>query len=204
MITGRLRGLAVGAALLVLAAGCGVGQGAVATGSTFTFVAPGGQTRILYDPPEARGTVTGLSGDSLLEPGRSIGLADFTGQVVVLNIWGTWCGPCRDEMPGLQQIYTQLRPSGVTMLGIDVRDERDAAQDFLRDRAITYPSIFDTPARSLVALRGFPRNTVPSTIVLDRSHRVAAVFLTAVRVAELMPVVERVAAEPGPVPGGTR
>ena len=66
----------------------------------------------------------------------------------------------------------------------------------MTDRAITYPSIFDSPGRSLLALRGFPRNTVPSTIVLDRSHRVAAVFLTAVRVGELLPVVQRVAAEP--------
>lgn len=176
-------------------AGCGVGKQAVATGSSYTFVAPGGQTRIFYDPPTARGTVSGLSGESLLQPGTTISVADFPNQVLVLNIWGTWCGPCREEMPGLQQIYSQLGPQGVTVLGIDVRDERGAAGDFLRDRAITYPSIFDLPGRSLVALRGFPRNTVPSTIVLDRSHRVAAVYLTAVRVAELLPVVARVAAE---------
>lgn len=162
----------------------------------FTFVAPGGQTRIFYDPPDQRGRVRGLSGDSLLEPGRTVGLDDFPGQVVVLNIWGAWCGPCREEMPGLQQIHEQMRPSGVTLLGIDVRDSADAARDFMDDRDITYPSIFDNPGRSLLALNGFPRSTVPSTIVLDRQHRVAAVFLTAVRVSELLPVVQRIAAEP--------
>jgi thiol-disulfide isomerase/thioredoxin len=184
------------AVLLVVLAGCGVGQNAVAPGSTFEFVAPGGQSQIFYDPPEQRGTVRGLSGESLLEPGRTIGLDDFSGQVVVLNVWGSWCGPCREEMPGLQMIHEQMQSAGVTLLGIDVRDDRDAARDFMRDRGITYPSIYDNPGRSLVALRGFPRNTVPSTIVLDRRHRVAAIFLKAVRVSELLPVVQRVAAEP--------
>jgi hypothetical protein len=64
------------------------------------------------------------------------------------------------------------------------------------DRGLPYPSIFDNPGRSLLALHGFPRNAVPATIVLDRDHRVAAVFLTALRVSELLPVVQRIAAEP--------
>ncbi|WP_308252022.1 TlpA disulfide reductase family protein [Pseudonocardia sp. KRD291] len=204
------------AVLLVLLAGCSFASpsgDAPSQAGEFTFVAPGGQTRIFYDPPAQRGAVRGLSGESLLEPDRRIGLDDFRGQVVVLNVWGTWCGPCREEMPALQQIHQLLQPEGVTLLGIDVRDNRDAARDFLRNRAITYPSIFDSPGRSLLALRGFPRNTVPSTIVLDRQHRVAAVFLTAVRIGELLPVVQRIADEPAvpapavpapavPTPGG--
>jgi thiol-disulfide isomerase/thioredoxin len=168
----------------------------------FTFVAPGGQTRILYEPPASRGTVRGLSGESLLQPGTTVGLEDFPGQVVVLNVWGAWCGPCREEMPGLQQIHDQMQPEGVTLLGIDVRDSADAARDFMVDRGITYPSIYDNPGRSLLALNGFPRSTVPATIVLDRQHRVAAVFLTALRVSELLPVVQRVAAEESR-PGGS-
>lgn len=197
----RLRALAAVPVLALLLSACGVGTDAVAARDTFTFVAPGGQSTIFYDPPEQRGTVRGLSGDSLLEPGRTIGLDDFAGQVVVLNVWGAWCGPCREEAPGLQQVYELTRDSGVTLLGIDVRDDRAAAADFVRDRGLTYPSIFDNPGRSLLALRGFPRNTVPSTIVLDREHRVAAVFLTALRVSELLPVVQRVAAE-APLPVG--
>ena len=92
-------------------------------------------------------------------------------------------------------------PSGVTVLGVDVRDDRDAALDFLADRSITYPNIFDRPGRSLLALDGFPRNTVPSTIVLDRRHRVAAVYLRPIVLSELAPVIQRVAAEE-PVPAG--
>lgn len=184
------------------AAACGGGPTQPPPGvRQFTFVAPGGQTRIFYDPPQARGAIAGLSGPDLLDPRKTIGLVDFAGQVVVLNIWGTWCGPCRTEMPELQELHRMLGPQGVTVLGINVRDGRNAARDFLASSSITYPNIFDQPARSLLALNGFPRNTVPSTVVLDRRHRVAAVFLRAVLLSELAPLVQRVAAEePRPNP----
>ncbi|HWN36476.1 MAG TPA: TlpA disulfide reductase family protein [Pseudonocardia sp.] len=178
-----------------LLAGCSTGSDAVATGGNFEFVAPGGQTIIRYDPPASRGTLGALSGDSVTEPGKQIGIGDYPGQVAVLNIWGSWCGPCRGEMDDLQQLHLSTQAGGVAMLGIDVRDDRAAAADFMRDRKVTYPSLFDFPGRTLDALHGYPRNTVPSTIVLDREHRVAAVFLTSVRIGQLAPVVAQLAAE---------
>ncbi|GAA0902763.1 TlpA disulfide reductase family protein [Pseudonocardia zijingensis] len=184
---------AVLAALLL--AGCSATKDAVATGGEFQFVAPGGQTTILYDPPESRGTVPRFSGESLQRDGATVGLDDHRGKVVIVNIWGSWCGPCREEMPGLQFVQDQ---TGAAVLGIDVRDERQAAADFVRDRGITFDSIFDPPGRVLARLSGYPRNTVPSTLVLDEQHRVAAVFLTQVRVPELMPLVQRLQAEPPP------
>jgi thiol-disulfide isomerase/thioredoxin len=110
----------------------------------------------------------------------------------VLNIWGSWCPPCREEAPDLQFVQDQ---TGAAVLGIDVRDDRQAAADFVRDRRLTYDSIYDNAARVLAQLRGYPRNTVPSTIVLDKQHRVAAVYLTKIRVPELIPLVQRLAAE---------
>lgn len=133
----------------------------------FTFVAPGGQTTIFYDQPAERGRVSGISGESLLHPGSTVGLDDYAGQVVVLNIWGSWCPPCREEMPGLQLV--QDTEPGVSVLGLDVRDSRDAATDFLRDRGLTFDSIFDNPGRTLAHLSGYPRNATPSTIVLAGS-----------------------------------
>ncbi|WP_090014220.1 TlpA disulfide reductase family protein [Lentzea albidocapillata] len=201
---GRLA-LAVATALLITA-GCATGDDAVVPGSSFEFVAPGGQTRIFYDPPAQRGAVTGLSGESLTDPGRQITLADYNGQVVVLNVWGSWCGPCRAETDDLEAVYAETKDTGVRFLGIDVRDDRSAAQDFVRNFGVTYPSLFDSSGRSLLALKGFPRNTVPSTIVLDRRHRVAAVFLTALVREDLLPVVQRIAAEepaPSAGPSGT-
>jgi thiol-disulfide isomerase/thioredoxin len=187
----------VGVSLALTLAACSTGTDAVSPGSTFSFVAPGGKTKIFYDPPSARGVSPDISGDDLLRPGTHIGLADYPGKVVVLNIWGSWCGPCRAEMPELQRVYDHTKNSGVTLLGIDVRDDtRSAPQDFIRNIGVTYPSIYDPPGRSLLTLEGYPRNIVPSTIVLDRHHRVAAVFLMALLAADLQPVVDRLAAEP--------
>jgi thiol-disulfide isomerase/thioredoxin len=190
--------LAAVLAVLALLAGCSTSKDAVEAGQDFTFVAPGGQTTILYDPPQSRGVLRTLSGASLLHPDTTTGLDALPGRVVVLNIWGSWCGPCRAEASDLEFVGRQTAADGVSVLGVDVRDDRTAATDFVRDRGITYDSVFDPPARTLVALKGYPRNTVPSTVVLDRQHRVAAVYLTAIRVPELIPLVQRLAAEPAP------
>ncbi len=190
--------LPVVASLLLLAGCATAGKDAVAVGGDFQFVAPGGRTTITYDPPQSRGTLRELSGESLLHPDATVGLQDYPDEVVVLNIWGSWCGPCRAEAPDLQFILDQTRASRVNVLGIDVRDVRSAAADFVRDRGLTYDSLFDPPGRVLTVLGGYPRNTVPSTIVLDRRHRVAAVYLTPIRVADLIPLVQRLAAEQAP------
>ncbi|MGH3767348.1 MAG: TlpA disulfide reductase family protein [Pseudonocardiaceae bacterium] len=186
--------LVVVAALLL--AGCATGADAVAPGGTFEFVSPGGKTDLFYDPPASRGTVGDLSGDSLTEPGTAVSLARYANKVVVLNIWGSWCGPCRSEAPDLVRVASATADQGVQFIGINVRDSQQAGADFARDFGLTYPSIFDPPGRTLFALKGIPRSVVPLTIVLDRHHRVAAVFLHAVHAQDLQPVVQRVAQEP--------
>jgi thiol-disulfide isomerase/thioredoxin len=176
------------AALLgaLLLAGCSVGKDAVVQGSSFEFVSPGGKTQLFY-PADRRQVLPDLSGDSLRQPGTTIHVSDFTGDIVVLNIWGQWCGPCRAEAPELSSVYDQTRAHGVRILGIDVRDVRSAALDFVHDNQISYPSIFDPAGRSLLALTGYPRNVVPSTIILDRRHRVAAVYLEKITASVLLP-----------------
>jgi thiol-disulfide isomerase/thioredoxin len=177
---------------LALLAGCSSGS---SDDGGFRFVAPGGQTQIAY-PEAQRRPLAPIAGDSLLAEGQRLSSAQFRGQVVVVNIWGSWCGPCRGEAPALEQVARAAAPRGVQFLGVDVRDDRQAAADFVRSRGVTYPSLYDQSGRSLLVLSGYPRNAVPSTIVLDRSHRVAAVFLTAVLASDLQPVVDRIAAEP--------
>ncbi len=183
-----------------LAAGCSTGDDAVAQGGTFEFVAPGGKTDILYDPPAARGVPGPLSGPDLLDPSRTISLSDFGGQVVVINIWGQWCGPCRAEVAELQKVYDETRGDGVAFLGIDVRDnDIDAPRDFVTDRKVSYPSIYDPAMRTMIAFGGkYPTTVIPSTVVLDREHRVAAVFLRELLAEDLLPVVARLAAEAPP------
>ncbi|MCP2165976.1 TlpA family protein disulfide reductase [Goodfellowiella coeruleoviolacea] len=182
------------AAVLLALVGCSTGDDAVATNNEFTFVAPGGQTTIRYAVADRQASPD-LTGESLLEAGKQIKVSDFANQVVVINVWGTWCPPCRAEASELEQVYTNTKDSGVAFLGIDLKDTRSAAEDFVRNNNLTYPSIFDPSGRSLLALNGYPRNAVPSTIVLDRQHRVAAVFLTGLLASDLEPVVKEIAAE---------
>ncbi|NCL73944.1 hypothetical protein AIIKEEIJ_01381 [Rhodococcus sp. YH1] len=87
---------------------CATGDDAVATGGTFDFVSPGGQTRIFYDPPTDRGTLGALSGEDLMNEGQTLSLDDYAGQVVVLNVWGQWCAPCRSEADDLEQVCLHL------------------------------------------------------------------------------------------------
>ncbi|WP_410638247.1 TlpA family protein disulfide reductase [Amycolatopsis sp. lyj-346] len=180
------------AVLAVLAlAGCTTGKDAVVQGSSFSFVSPGGKVDITYDAAQ-RQTAPVLAGEDLMNEGKQLSLADFAGQVVVLNLWGQWCGPCRTEAPEMESLAKQ----GVQVVGIDVRDPaREVAQDFVRDRQLTYPSIYDPDGRVLLKLSGYPRNIIPSTIVLDKQHRVAAVFLRQVLAQDLLPVVRRLTAE---------
>ncbi len=182
-------------AATLLLTGCATGTDAVARGGTFEFVSPGGKTDIFYDPPASRGTVGDLSGDSLTEPGTAVSLAGYPNHVVVLNIWGSWCGPCRSEAPDLVRVARETMHQRVQFVGVDVRDSRQAGADFARDFGLTYPSIFDPPGRTLLALNKIPRSVVPLTIVLDRHHRVAAVFLHAMHAQDLQPVVQRIANE---------
>ncbi|MGW4526052.1 TlpA family protein disulfide reductase [Amycolatopsis sp. NPDC004378] len=182
----------LGAALVVLAvAGCSSGKDAVVQGSSFSFVSPGGKVDITYDLAQ-RQTAPVLAGEDLMNEGKQLSLADYPGKVVVLNLWGQWCGPCRTEVPEMEAVAKQ----GVQVVGIDVRDPaREVAQDFVRDRKLTYPSIYDPDGRVLLKLSGYPRNIIPSTIVLDKQHRVAAVFLRPVLAQDLLPVTQRLTAE---------
>lgn len=194
----RFAGLLAGtcSAAMVLS-GCASGKDAVAQGGTFDFVSPGGQSEIFYDPPADRGTIGTVSGPDLMNEGETVSLDDFEDRVVVLNVWGQWCGPCRGEANDLEQVYEETEDQGVAFLGINVRDnQQDKAQDFVIDNKVSYPSIYDPAMRTLIALgQNYPTSVIPTTIVLDREHRVAAVFLKELLADDLKPVVERVAQE---------
>lgn len=189
----RLRTVAVllAATSLTLTA-CGTESGAaknaVAVGGTFQFHSPGGQTEIFYDEDE-RAPLPNFGGESLMAEGQTINLDDYAGEVVVLNAWGQWCAPCRAEVDDLQNVQQTLEPLGGTVLGINVRDyNQTIAQDFVTDNGVTYPSIYDPPFRTAAALGGVPTSVIPTTIVLDREHRPAAVFLREVNEQDILDV----------------
>ncbi len=144
---------AVLSALILLISGCSTGDDAVAQGgNTFQFVSPGGQTVITYEPAD-RKPIAGLEGEDLVS-GQPLALSDarFADKVVVINVWGSWCGPCRGEADDLERVYEDNRDDGVEFLGINLRDDRDSAKDFVIDRKVGFPSIYDFPGLSLAAL----------------------------------------------------
>src|SRR3546814_3535417 len=125
-------------AIVVAASGCATGTDAVASGANFDVGSPGGQTDILYDPPESRNMIGVLAGPDLMADGSDISLTDYAGQVVVINLWGQWCAPCRSEADDLERAYEATESLGVQFLGRNVRDpQRDKAQDFVRSEEHT-------------------------------------------------------------------
>lgn len=189
---GRLTALAAGLAMLL--AGCTSGNDATVYGGSFAFVSPGGQLEFAY-PAADRGTVANLSGENVADDG-TISLSDYAGKVVVLNFWGSWCSPCRAEAPALEEAAAALAPAGVQFLGINVKDTKSAAADFLASKQVSYPSIYDPSMRTLLAIKGYPASGIPSTIVLDRQGRVAHIWLQAIDdPQQMIDVVGTVAAE---------
>ena len=124
-------------------------------------------------PAGERGEPVSLRGPLL--GGGTFDLAAHRGKVVLINIWGSWCAPCRKEAPELQQAWMQVKRRGVQFLGLDTRDTDAAAAAFERRFGITYPSISDPDGRLQLTFRdALPPTAIPSTLVLDRGGRVAA------------------------------
>lgn len=161
---------------------------------TFAFHSPGGEVEIFY-PADERKPIQDFSGESLMEEGETITLSDFEGQVVVLNAWGQWCAPCRAEVDDLQKAHEELGDKG-TVLGINVRDyNAQIARDFVLDNGVTYPSIYDPPFKTAAALGGVPTSVIPTTVVLDKEHRPAAVFLREVSAQDILDVTDELVQE---------
>lgn len=161
------------AAALLLAGSLGA-CGATGTGTNGYYDGSGVITRLdLAD----RYPVGEVSGTTLTDD--PIALTDFAGKVVVVNVWGSWCPPCRAETDKLAQAAAELKSRGVVFLGINTRDaSRATALSFQRAHSVPYPSIFDPGGRTLLAFHGvLTPNAIPSTVVVDREGRVAASIL---------------------------
>ena len=164
-------------------------------------------------PETGAGFVSGDGSVTILEPvqrqiapnavgldldGDPLALSDFAGQVVVLNVWASWCAPCRAEASSLEEVAVQFDGKGVQFIGLNTRDSQAAAQAFIRNYGVTYPSLVDTDGRiQLLFNDSLPPQAIPSTIVIDQQGRVAARALGTVTAATLRAMVEPLLEESG-------
>jgi thiol-disulfide isomerase/thioredoxin len=161
-----------------------------------------GQTRyvegsgvVTIVPPEERQAAPAFSGPLLSGDGE-FDLADAKGDVVVLNVWASWCPPCRSEAPALQAVSDELADQNVQFVGVNVRDNRTDARAFEQEFGLTYPSVVDTTGALLLAFRNtLPPSAIPSTLVIDREGRLAARVLDEVTETSLGDLVADIVAE---------
>lgn len=132
--------------------------------------------------------------------GGVLDLADLRGDVVVVNVWASWCAPCRAETADLELVYRATHELGVSFVGLNIRDEREKAISFTAGR-VTYPSIFDPPFETGLGFRDPPAPIgPPATLVIDRNGGVAVAIYRQLGRTELEQAVRRVAAEEEPAP----
>lgn len=175
--------------LTLLATGCATGN---ATESEGDFVAGDGSVRT-FSPAE-REPAPAVTGTTL--DGEALDLADLEG-IVVVNFWASWCGPCATETPHLVAIANEYSDRGVSVLGVNVKDQPANARSFEREFSVPYPSLYDEAAAIAASFGGIGPAALPSTIILDAQHRVAVRAFGAVDAAKVSRYLDALLAEAG-------
>lgn len=174
--------------IVVLVTGCS------AEGPTTQEGYVGGTGGLTIVPPDQREVAPMVSGPDLVSDG-TVDLADYPGKVIVLNVWGSWCAPCRHEAPDL--VAAAEETSGTAQfVGLNTRDlDKAPAIRFAEEFELNYPSIFDPQGKLLLEFSGsLPPSGIPSTLVIDQEGRVAARVIGTVTKSTLVGLIEDIAA----------
>ncbi len=125
--------------------------------------------------------------------GTPVHFSSYRGKVVVLNFWGSWCDPCREEAPTLALVAKQYQPAGVVFLGVDERDTTASAEAFTRNFGITYPSLSDPSQEIALDFTAVvPLEGTPTTLVIDRTGHIAGAVFDSATYPELTAVITSV------------
>lgn len=113
-------------------------------------------------------TISGKAANFTLKSrsGENIKLSELRGNVVMINFWASWCGPCRQEMPLLEKIHKKYKSLGFTLLGVNVEENSAAAKNYLKDVKVTFPILFDNTSKTS---KLYKVSAMPTTILIDRN-----------------------------------
>ncbi|MFE6775276.1 TlpA family protein disulfide reductase [Streptomyces sp. NPDC057702] len=173
--SGPLLAVGVVAAALGLTA-CGTGGTSGGSADTKFVQGTGGVSTVAKG---GRKSAPSLSGTTL--EGKRLDVDDYRGKIVVLNIWGSWCSPCRAEAPNLVKVAERTKKQGVEFVGINTRDTNEHnARKFEKEYDVPYPSLYDPIGKLMLR---FPKGSlnpqaIPTTIILDRDGKIAVRALT--------------------------
>lgn len=182
---------AVAAALLLSACGSG-GTSGGGGGTNFVL----GKDGISTAEKGERAQVPDLSGETVA--GKQLDIASFKGKIVVLNVWGSWCAPCRAEAPNFEKVSKDLQGKGVQFVGINVADPQvRSALAFEEQFGVTYPSLYDPSSKLILRFRKgtLSPQAIPSTLVVDREGKIAARSLAALSEEKLRKMIAPILAE---------
>lgn len=179
-------------AALVLSA-CGSGGTSGGSGNT-NFIT--GKDLIATVKEGDRTDAPDLSGATI--DGKSLNVAGYKGKVVVINVWGSWCAPCRAEAPNFVKVARDTASKGVQFVGINTRDtSTESARAFEEQYGVTYPSLYDPTGKLMLRFKRGTLNpqAIPSTLIIDREGKIAARTLQALTEDKLRKMIDPVVAE---------
>ena len=169
--------------------GCAESSSTSSAGSETNFVAGDGSIEVI--PVDKRVPAPNFTLKTLA--GGDFTLRTQLGKVVVMNVWASWCAPCRAEAPELQEAWQKADQKKVQFVGLDTRDSNASAQNFVDRYGITYPQAIDTEARVQLLFREtLPAQAIPSTLIVDAKGNVAARILGVTTQAALRSVIDDV------------
>ncbi|WP_223839668.1 TlpA family protein disulfide reductase [Nocardiopsis deserti] len=182
--------LAAGLALT----GCSGGASSEAdTADAASDTADGNATVFTADERTDAPEITGTTLD-----GEEVSLTDYDGRVLVLNIWASWCGPCRAEQPVLDEVRAEYLGLGVDFLGVNTKDDETAARAYTSAQEVAYPSLYDQPGEITQLFRDtVPPRAIPSTLVIDPEGRIAARVIGATTYGQLTGLLDPLVIEYG-------
>ncbi|MFE1026653.1 TlpA family protein disulfide reductase [Streptomyces sp. NPDC058818] len=176
------------AAVALLATACGSGGTSGGGGNTGFVTGADGISTV--DKGE-RADAPDLSGETV--DGGHVDVDDYKGKVVVLNVWGSWCPPCRAEAKNFEKVYQDVKDQGVQFVGINTRDTSTGpARAFEKEFGVSYPSLYDPAGKLMLRFEKGTLNpqAIPSTLVIDREGKVAARTLQALSEEKLRKMLE--------------